>query len=274
MFGREAGHIAPVRIITTVALCAAAASCGRPAARPLRLGTTTTVQQSGLLALGESLWTVGRLAAVIGPSGQILHSAAQGDLDVILTHAPALEAKLLGGLSGLERCPFVTSRFAIVGPPNDPARVAAASTAANAMQRIAHQQARFVSRGDSSGTHEHELALWRAAALDPHGRSWYIESGADQTTTLRIAEERQGYALADLPTMVRIPGLGLRRLFDADSALINRYTLYLMPPIPPRPAARAFVRWALETWRARALTLRLPDGAPAFEPAPDSCTTS
>ena len=248
----------------------------------MRLGTTTTVLQSGMLALAESLWTGAPgapgapLAPVIGPSGQILHSATQGDLDVALTHAPALEAKLLAGAPGLVRCPFVTSRFAIVGPADDPAQVATAGTAARAMERIAGRSARFVSRGDSSGTHERELALWRAAGIEPHGRTWYIESGADQTTTLRIADERQGYALADLPTFARVPGLALRRLFDADTILVNRYTLYRIPGPTAHPAAPQFLTWALDTWRARVLALRLPDGTPAFEPPAggEPCTTS
>ncbi len=223
-----------------------------------------------MLALAESLWTGAPLAAAIGPSGQILHSAAQGDLDVALTHAPALEAKLLAGQIGLVRCPFVTSRFAIVGPPDDPARVATATRATEAMTRIAGRAARFVSRGDSSGTHERELALWRAAGIEPRGHAWYIESGADQTTTVRIADERRGYALVDLPTFARVPapGLALRRLFDADSILLNRYTLYVIRSSGPsgHPATQQFVAWALDTWRTRVLSLRLPDGAPAFEP--------
>lgn len=261
----------PLSIAATVILPAALA-CGRqPVARPLRLGTTTTVQQSGMLALAESLWTGARLTPVIGPSGQVLHAAAQGDLQVVLTHAPALEAKLLAGVSGLERCPFVISRFAIVGPPDDPAQVATAPTAAVAMRRIAEHAASFVSRGDASGTHERELALWRAAEIVPGGRPWYIESGADQTTTLRIADERRAYALADLPTFGRIPGLALRPLFSADSALINRYTLFLVPADPPQPSTRRFFRWALDTWRPRVLALRLPDGSPAFQPLAAEC---
>ncbi|HJQ66292.1 MAG TPA: substrate-binding domain-containing protein [Gemmatimonadales bacterium] len=266
-----------MRIVTLVAPALALLGC-RPSAasRPLRLGTTTTVLQSGMLALAESLWTGAPLAPVIGPSGQILHAAAQGDLDVALTHAPALEAKLLAGATGLIRCPFVTSRFAIVGPANDPAQVATAVTAARAMERIAGRSARFVSRGDSSGTHERELALWRAAGIEPHGRTWYIESGADQTTTLRIADERQGYALADLPTFARVPGLALHRLFDADTILVNRYTLYRFPDPTSHPAAPQFLTWALDTWRARVLALHLPDGTPAFEPPAggEPCTTS
>ncbi len=224
-----------------------------------------------MLALGESLWTGARLATIIGPSGQILHSAAQGDLDLVLTHAPALEAKILTGASALARCPFVTSRFAIVGPPADTAGVAAARSAAGAFRRIAATGALFVSRGDSSGTHERELAVWRAAGIDPTGRSWYLESGTDQTTTLQLADERGAYALADLPTLARLPRLSLRPLFSADSNLLNRYTLTLVRSAPPHPAARDFLAWALDNWRARVLAILLPDGTAAFEPSVGMC---
>jgi tungstate transport system substrate-binding protein len=259
-----------VRHVTFLALCSAALACG-PRERPLRLGTTTTVAQSGMLALGESLWTGARLATIIGPSGQILRSAAQGDLDLVLTHAPALEAKILTGASALARCPFATSRFAVVGPTADPAGVAAARSAAQAFQRIAAAGAPFVSRGDSSGTHERERAVWRAAGIDPTGRSWYLESGADQTTTLQLADERDAYALGDLPTLARLTRLSLRPLFSADSSLLNRYTLTLVRTSSPHPAARDFLAWALDTWRARVLALPLPNGTAAFEPSGGTC---
>src|SRR5207244_1560932 len=85
--------------------------------QPLRLGTTYTVQQSGALAVLESLWTAPPpLATVIAPSGQVLHAAANGDLDVVITHAPALEQRLLVGPGhALLRCPLAASRFAVVG---------------------------------------------------------------------------------------------------------------------------------------------------------------
>jgi len=258
-----------VRWVTSIAVLGAALACG-PQPRPLRLGTTTTVQQSGMLGIAESLWTGARLATVIGPSGQILRSAAQGDLDVVLTHAPALEAKFLAGDVTLARCPFVTSRFAVVGPSDDRAGVAAALSAAEAFRRIASRGAMFVSRGDSSGTHERELAVWRAAGIDPARQPWYVESGTDQTSTLRLADERGAYALADLPTLAALEDLSLRPLFSADTALMNRYTLTLVRTPTPHPAAREFVTWALDAWRERVLAIRLPDGTPAFERPPGS----
>src|SRR5512146_2962414 len=219
---QSGGRVMPVTITprSSFTLCAGLAivACGRtPDIRPLRLGTTTTVQQSGMLAVAESLWHGVPLATVIGPSGQILRSAEAGDLDVVLTHAPALEAKFLGNATAVERCPFVTSRFVVVGPAADPAGVRGARDAADALRRIAARGATFVSRGDSSGTHEREVALWRAAALapweGPRRRSWYVESGTDQTTTLRLADERRAYALADLPTLATLRDLELQPVF-------------------------------------------------------------
>src|SRR5947208_9547083 len=251
--------------IAAVFLMAAACRAG-PA--PLRLGTTYTVQQSGALAVLESLWTgPAPLATVVAPSGQILRAAANGDLDVVITHAPALERRLLvaPGLAML-RCPLVASRFAIVGPAADPARVAAAPSAAAAFRRIAAAGARFVSRGDSSGTHVKELALWQAAGVTPASR-WRIESGADQAATLHLADERDAYALADLPTLGKLRDLSLRILFVADTTLTNPYTLYVTSHAsgPPPAAASAFARWAAQAGRVAIVGLRLPDGTPAFD---------
>src|SRR2546430_192349 len=250
-----------MRRLAAVLLTATACRSG-PA--PLRLGTTYTVQQSGALAVLESLWTAPPpLATVIAPSGQVLHAAANGDLDVVITHAPALEQRLLVGPGhALLRCPLAASRFAVVGPAADPARVATAATAAEAFRRIAGAGGPFVSRGDSSGTHMKELALWRAADVTP-APGWYLESGADQATTLHLADERGAYALADLPTYARLRGLASRILFAADTALTNPYTLYVARRPEPGPAAPDLATWATHARRGRLPALRLPDGTPA-----------
>ena len=254
------------------ALCAIVAAC-RPASTPFRLGATYTVQQSGVLAVLESLWTGPRFATVVAPSGQILRAAASGDLDVVITHAPALERRLLVGPGhALLRCPFVASRFAIVGPAADPARVAAAASAAAAFRRIAAVGGPFVSRGDSSGTHVKELALWQAAGVTPVS-PWRIESGADQAATLHLADERDAYALADLPTYARLRGLSLRILFVADTALTNPYTLYVVRHPGASADAGGFARWATQTGRAAIVGLRLPDSTPAFVVVTGACMT-
>ncbi len=262
-------QIADVRALTL--LCFLFVACHRDSPPPLRLGTTYTVQQSGALAVLESLWTGPRLATAIAASGQILRAAANGDLDVVITHAPPLEERLLVAPGhALLRCPLAASRFAVVGPAADPARVAAAATAADAFRRIADAGGPFVSRGDSSGTHVKELALWLLAGVTP-GPHWYLESGADQTATLHLADERRAYALADLPTYAKLTGLASRVLFAADTALTNPYTLYLVRRTAAHPAAMAFARWAMGAGREGLLSLRLADGTPAFVSRAGEC---
>jgi tungstate transport system substrate-binding protein len=254
-------------------MCASLGGC-TSGERPLRLGTTHTVEQSGALALLDSLAPPFAIATVIGPSGQILHAGARGDLDVVLTHAPSLEARLLIAPGHLAlRCPFVVSRFAIVGPPNDPAGVRGAASADDALRRIASRGALFVSRGDSSGTHTRELELWAAAGLNPRDSAWYIESGTDQAATLTLADERRAYALADLPTVARLPRLAVGPLLADDSGLANPYTLYVTRGSTRRADAERFIGWALEQWRPRLVSLRLPDSTPAFTAAAGGCST-
>src|SRR2546422_5814768 len=248
-----------------------AAAC-RSGPAPLRLGTTYTVQQSGALAVLESLWTgPPPFTTVVAPSGQILRAAANGDLDVVITHAPALEQRLLVAPGhALLRCPLAASRFAVVGPAADPAHVATAPTAAEAFRRIPALGGPFVSRGDSSGTHVKELALWHAAGVTPAPR-WYLESGADQAATLHLPDERQAYALADLPTYAKLGGLASPGLFAPRTPLTHPYTLYLVRRPEPHPAAPAFATWAAPAGCAGMLALRLPDGMPAFVVQPGDC---
>jgi len=232
-------------------ICAALAACtSAPADRPLRLGTTFTVQQSGALALLDSLPPPDSLVTVIAASGQILQSAARGTWTSSSRTRPHSKSACSWRLAHVAlRCPFVTSRFAIVGPAADPAAVAHAASAADAVARIARAGAQFISRGDSSGTHVKELALWRAAGIAPEGKPWYVETGADQATTLQVADERSAYALADLPTLARTPGIELRVLFERDTVLTNRYTLYVVRG-PDSVRAAAVAAWAMSGWRS------------------------
>jgi tungstate transport system substrate-binding protein len=260
-----------------ILLCAALAGCTRETqAAALRLGTTYTVEQSGALALLDSLRPSIPVRVVIASSGQIIHSAAAGNLDVVVTHAPTLEQRLLVDPGHVAlRCPFVASRFAIVGPAADPAQTRTAASAAEAFRRIATRRAVFVSRADSSGTHIKELALWSAVGQPSGPRApWYVQAGVDQIATLRLADERAAYALADLPTFTRLAerGTDLRVLFTADTVLINPYTLYVIRSASEHSGAARFSTWALADWRARLLALRLPDGTAAFAPLAGGCS--
>src|SRR3989442_645113 len=127
-----------MRLRNAVLLVMGLAAACRSGPASLRLGTTYTVQQSGALAVLESLWTgPPPFTTVVAPSGQILRAAANGDLDVVITHAPALEQRLLVVPGhALLRCPLAASRFAVVGPAADPARVATVGTAAETFPRL------------------------------------------------------------------------------------------------------------------------------------------
>ncbi len=127
-----------------------------------------------------------------------------------------------------------------------------------------------MSRGDSSGTHVKELALWRAAGVTPAAR-WYVESGADQAATLHLADERDGYSLADLPTYGKLRDLRLKVLFTNDTALTNPYTLYVVRHSGADVGARRFAEWATQAGRAAILGLHWPDGRPAFASRPGAC---
>ncbi len=260
----------------TAAMCLAVAACGSP---PVTLGTTFSLEQSGALIGIDTAWRGKRFAIVVGPSGQVLRSAAAGDLDIVITHAPALERRILlaSGHAALA-CPLFASRFAIVGPPADPAGVRGLASGLEAMRRIARVGAVFVSRADSSGTHEKERELWRLAGVDPDPELWLVESGASQAANLLQASNWRGYTLTDLPTFALMKAnrgaaleLDLLVAPAADTTLTNPYTLHLTAIGERRAPAEALAEWLATTWRDRVTSVRLPDGTPAFVPRAGPC---
>ena len=245
------------------------AACGPP---PVRLGATFTLEQSGALSAIDSLYPGPHFVTIIGPSGQVLREAAAGDLDLVIAHAPGLERRLLIEPALIERrCPLFASRFGIAGPPGDPAHIRDLASGVAAFRRIAGVGAVFVSRGDSSGTHQKERELWALAGVDPDPEQWHIESGAGQIANILQAAEWRGYTLVDLPTftlMKRQRGdrLELELLVapPGDTALTNPYTLYVMRSTTQHTRATALADWLATGWRDHVLALRQPDGDAAF----------
>ncbi len=205
------------------------------AASPLRLATTTSVHDSGLLdaILPEFTEETGIPVEVIAVgTGQALAIAGRGDADAVLVHAPALEAKFLKEKKGILHTCIAKNRFLIVGPPEDPAGVNEAKDAADAFRRIYEAGALFVSRGDNSGTHKKELMLWQAAGLDPRGKPWYLESGSGMGATLILADQKNAYTLTDLGTYLFMrEKIRLRDLFNRDDPLmLNQYSYMAVNP--------------------------------------------
>lgn len=161
-------------------------------------------------------------------SGQALAMARKGEVDIVITHDPKAEEVFLAERKKSLRFPLMTSRFVLLGPDGDPANVAGAGNAVEAFRRIAAAGALFVSRGDKSGTHSLEMAIWQEADIVPNSL-WYKESGSGMGASLRLADERGAYVLTDVPTYVMNRStLRLKIVLDHDPALINPYSILVV----------------------------------------------
>jgi tungstate transport system substrate-binding protein len=204
-----------------------------PAIPDIILATTTSTQDSGLLDALHSTFesqTGYLLKPVAVGSGQALKMGEECNADVLLVHASSSEKELMDKGFGVERKLVMHNDFIIVGPPDDPAGIKGAATAAEALAKITGAGAVFVSRGDDSGTHRMELNLWKAAGLEPQGE-WYLESGQGMGATLKIASEKAGYTLTDRAAYLATKDdLALEPLVEGDKALLNVYHVITVNP--------------------------------------------
>jgi tungstate transport system substrate-binding protein len=162
-------------------------------------------------------------------TGQALALAARGEADVTLAHAPSVEKKYVEEGKMQNRRLVMYNDFVVIGPADDPAKVKGLR-AADAMKRIAAAQSRFVSRGDKSGTHTLELAIWKQAGVEPSG-AWYIESGQGMGQTLGIANDRRAYTLTDRGTWLAFgKRVDLPILVEGDRPLLNIYSVMEVNP--------------------------------------------
>lgn len=212
----------------------------------LLLVTTTSVRDSGLLAALAPAFqeqTGIRLQVVAVGSGAALRMGRDGDADVLLTHAPDGEEALVASGAAVSRKSVMENYFVIAGPPEDPAGVRDASSPADAIRRIADASARFISRGDDSGTHRREVALLEEAGLGTDGGwSGFARSGAGMGQTLEIAGERRAYLLSDIGTFLAFrEQIELESLSQPAPSLRNVYSVLRVDPdrIDPARAARA-----------------------------------
>jgi tungstate transport system substrate-binding protein len=207
--------------------------CGRSPTGVVRLATTTSTADTGLLdVLTEQFQedTGIRVDVIVTGTGQALAHGRNGDVDVVLVHAPAEEERFVTEGYGLRRVPLMWNDFVIAGPPTDPAAISGARDVTEALTRVSEAQATFISRGDDSGTHKKELELWKAAGLEPQG-AWYVEAGQGMGACLTMADEMQAYLLTDRGTyLARENTLELRILFEGDEALVNPYAIIAVNP--------------------------------------------
>lgn len=239
--------VAVRRLLLCVTLGPLIACKGDDGPARLVLGTTHTVEDSGLLdmlirAYNEDHASA-RLSVVVAGTGEVLAMAGRGDVDAVLVHSPVAEKTFLDRGRAVSRQPVMHNDFVILGPAWDPAGIAGNDTAAAALHRIAQTSHAFVSRGDDSGTHRKELELWALVGTMPKWRG-YIEAGAGMADALRLASERGAYVLSDRATYAVLrESLQLVLLHEGDARLHNQYSVLVVTDARNPIGARELAAW-------------------------------
>ena len=253
LLGRSEGRV--LRPLAVFALALLLAMPGARAGDFITVASTTSTQNAGLfdhlLPLFEAESGIEVRIVAVG-TGQALRLARNGDADLLLVHDEPSEEAFVAEGYGSARFDLMYNDFVVVGPAADPAEIAGLGDAAAALGLIAAAKAPFVSRGDDSGTHRRERALWAAAGVDPAGASgtWYREAGQGMGATLNTASMMEAYALADRGTWLSMRGrLDLRILVEGDGRLRNQYGATLVSserhPHVKAALARRFADWLL-----------------------------
>lgn len=265
-------------MIRTVTLCAIVlflpSGCGEPATPAVRVATTTSVDNSGLLpflAREFEAQTGIRIEPFVVGSGKAFAMAREGLADVTITHEPAGEEDLRRDGFVVAQEPFAENRFLLVGPPENPARIPRGATVVEAMRLIHDAGARFVSRADESGTHVRELELWRLAERSPRENRGYMELGQGMSALLRSASELGAYTLADEATFARMaPSVRLVPTATHGERLQNVYVVTLVRGRDgePSPSGIALFEWLGSAAGRRAIESFVASGGSGFAPVP------
>ena len=236
--------------LTIAAILGAA---GAAQADAILLQSTTSTQNSGLLdaILPQFQEMTGHEVRVIAVgTGQAVRNARNGDGDVLLVHARPVEEAFVAEGWGVQRFDVMYNDFVLVGPQADPAQIAGGQDILVALSAISDAQAVFASRGDDSGTHKAELAIWERAGLTPAEASgdWYRETGSGMGATLNVAAGMGAYTLTDRATWVAFGNKdGMEIMVEGDPTLFNQYgVIAVNPERHPHvnaDAAQSFVDW-------------------------------
>lgn len=239
----------------------------------LRLATTTSTDNSGLLdvLLPEFKKDHGYEVQVVAVgTGKALAMGANGDVDVVLVHAPAAERKFVADGHGVDHRAVMYNDFVMIGPPDDPTGLHANNDIVEALKAVASNKALFVSRGDDSGTHKKELRLWSEARLTPNGE-WYREVGQGMAKTLQITDELRAYTLTDRGTWLALrKRLDLEIVVERDERLFNPYGIMSVNPANypdiNYEGANRLIEWITSPKAQRMIWDYRVDGEPLFNP--------
>ncbi len=261
-----------------VPILAAVLALGNPAAAGefIIVQSTTSTQNSGLYDVLLPRFTAKagiEVRVVAVGTGQAIRNARNCDGDVLLVHAREAEEAFVAAGFGVSRSDVMYNDFIIVGPPADPAGIAGSRDAGPALTAIRRAGAPFASRGDDSGTNRKELALWKAAGIDPTAESggWYRETGSGMGATLNLAVGMGAYTMTDRATWIAFANKGdFTIMAEGDAALFNQYGVILVSPerCPNVKAAtgQRFIDWILSGAGQAAIAAYKRDGQQVFFP--------
>jgi tungstate transport system substrate-binding protein len=265
--------------VAALSLLATTSFAQAPAAAPtqfITVASTTSTEQSGLFKYLLPLFTAKtgvEVRVVALGTGQALDMARRGDADVVFVHAKSAEDKFLSEGFGVKRFPVMYNDFVIAGPKSDPAKVAGSKDVVASLKKIKTAQAPFVSRGDKSGTHIAELALWKAADinLETDKGAWYKETGQGMGPALNTASSMNAYILSDRGTWLAFKNRGeLAVLVEGDKRLFNQYGVMLVNPAKfphvKTQQGQAFIDWLVSAEGQKAIAGYKIDGEQLFYP--------
>jgi tungstate transport system substrate-binding protein len=244
------------RLLSLVLVIVFGVAAGRAAAedRSIVVASTTSTQDSGLFGYLLPLFkakTGIEVKVIAQGTGQALDTARRGDADVVFVHAKAQEEKFLAEGFGVKRFDVMYNDFVLIGPKSDPAGIKGKDIE-GALKTIQERAAPFVSRGDRSGTHSAELALWKQAGIDiaTAKAPWYREIGQGMGAALNTANAMNAYVLSDRGTWISFENRGeLDILVEGDKRLFNQYGVMLVNPEKhpsvKKELGQAFVDWLI-----------------------------
>lgn len=214
---------------TTTEAGAPTTEAGEKENMTIRMSTTTSVNDSGLLPYLLPVFekaTGYKVEVQSAGTGAAIQKAVDGNADLILVHAKASEETFISDGYGVERLPFMYNYFVVVGPKDDPAAIKDSESAADAFKKIADANVRFVSRGDESGTHKAELKIWGENVPDSEKDTWYISAGQGMGACLTMASEQGAYCLTDKATFLSMQDqLDLDIILSESEDMKNTYSL-------------------------------------------------
>lgn len=267
--------------LAAVLLAAALAGVARAEDPFILLQSTTSTENSGLfkhlIPLFKAKTGIDVRVVAVG-TGQALKNAERGDGDVVLVHAKEAEEKFVADGFGVKRIEVMYNDFIIVGPEDDPAKIMGSKDVVEALKKIAAARAPFASRGDDSGTHKAELALWKAAGIDVKAASgdWYRATGSGMGPTLNAATGMGAYAVTDRGTWISFKNRGtLKIAVEGDKRLFNQYGVILVNsqkhPTVKVKEGQTFIDWLSGPEGQTAIKNYKIDGEQLFFPnAPQS----